>query len=373
MKPRFALALLGIAFACGCAAQNPDDSFDSVQTIILKRIGQHVQWNRHGKDDQAAAQAVAGLLAKDLTDETAVQIALLNNRELQATFEDLGIAQADLVQAGLLKNPVFSAAFEAADAGRGIKLQMSVVEDFISILRIPLRKRIAGADLRGAEVLSAKAAVDLAERVRAAVVRQQAAQALLDLRTTQKQSAEAGLDLAQRMRQAGNTSDLELYQRQVRREEAEVNLLAAQQTVSDGREELNVLLGLDGEQIKWTISGKLDDLPDAETSTEGLESLAAQSNFDLAAMRWQFDQAAAKADIAKSYGWLNDATIGPSVEKEADHGPWETGGTVSVPLPIFDFGQAERPAQSASFAVSTTAIWPNPSKSAAPPEPRRRT
>jgi cobalt-zinc-cadmium efflux system outer membrane protein len=342
VNARLGIALVGLLLTGGCAAQSSDDSFENVQTLISKRIGQHIQWNHHTKDDQAAEQAVTGLLSKDLTEEAAIQIALLNNRDLQATYESLGIAQADLVQAGLLKNPVFSAAIEAADAGRGVKIQMSLVEDFISILQIPLRKRIAGAELRAAELMSEKAVVELSQRVQEAVLRQEAALELVDLRTSQKEAAEAGLDLAQRMHNAGNSPDIELYQRQLRREETEINLLSAQQSVNDGREELNSLMGLDGEQTKWTIAAKLSDLPDVEISTEEIEKQAAESNFDLGVLRWQIELAAAKAGVAKSYGWLTDAQIGPSMEKEADHGPWETGGTFSVPLPIFDFGQAEK-------------------------------
>ena len=80
---------------------------DDVQHDISNRTGYTIQWNGRTTDDQAVAAAVAKMLANDLTADQAVQIALLNNHHLQATFEDLGIAQADLVQAGSLKNPVF--------------------------------------------------------------------------------------------------------------------------------------------------------------------------------------------------------------------------------------------------------------------------
>jgi outer membrane protein, heavy metal efflux system len=339
---RVGAATIGLGLAAGCAAEKGDPPFESVRSVIVQRTGQRVQWNRNSRDDDAVEAAVAGLLAKDMTEGSAVQIALLNNRDLQATYEDLGVAQADLVQAGLLKNPVFSAAFEAADAGGGIKLQMSVLEDFVSILQIPLRKRIAGAALEASELTAEKAVVELAGRVREAFIGYEAAAALLDLRGTEKQAAEAALDLAQRMHDAGNAGDMELYQRQVRREEAEVNLLAAQAAVNDGREQINLLLGLDGEQVKWTAAAKLADLPEQEAETDGIEQRATQSNFDLSGERWQIEQAAARAGVAKSFAWLDDAQIGPSVEKESEHGPWETGGAVSVPLPIFDFGQAEK-------------------------------
>jgi hypothetical protein len=48
---------------------------------------------------------VQKLLKEPLTVSSAVQIALLNNRGLQATFEEVGIAQADVIEAVTLPNP----------------------------------------------------------------------------------------------------------------------------------------------------------------------------------------------------------------------------------------------------------------------------
>ena len=85
--------------------------------------------------------------------DEAVQIALLNNRELQALYSDLGVAQADLVQAGLLKNPIFDAAilFPVASGGRP-KLELSAVWNFLDIFYVPLRKRVAAARFEEAKL-----------------------------------------------------------------------------------------------------------------------------------------------------------------------------------------------------------------------------
>ncbi|MDQ6622397.1 MAG: hypothetical protein M3Y86_02780, partial [Verrucomicrobiota bacterium] len=89
------------------AARTP--SAQNVQSSVRERIGQRVEWRKDAAADAEISQAVRALLRGTLTAERAVQIALLNNRELQATFEELGIANADLTEAGLLKNPVFDA------------------------------------------------------------------------------------------------------------------------------------------------------------------------------------------------------------------------------------------------------------------------
>jgi hypothetical protein len=51
---------------------------------------------------------VQTLLAQPLTADAAVQLALLNNSGLKASLTELGIAEAELVQAGRLRNPAFS-------------------------------------------------------------------------------------------------------------------------------------------------------------------------------------------------------------------------------------------------------------------------
>jgi cobalt-zinc-cadmium efflux system outer membrane protein len=281
------------------------------------------------------------LIAPILTCGSAVQIALLNNHDLQATFEDLGVAQADLVQAGLLKNPVFSAAFEPAEGGQGIKLQLSVMEDFLEILQIPMARKIAGAKLHAATLLVDKAVIELAVQVRLAFYRQQADQALADLRRTSDSGADAAMDLAERMHKAGNIADLPFYQQQVTREQARLDLADAQAAVARDREELNMLLGLRDDQTHWTITAPLPILPDQETDAATIEPQAVQSSFDLAATRWQIAQAASEAGIKDNFALLPDAEVGPSAEKESD-GLWETGAAVSIPVPIFDFGQTEQ-------------------------------
>ena len=77
---------------------------------VEERSASKIFWNSGTELDKEAAEKVGSLLKKKLTADDAVQIAMLNNRDLQAVYSDLGVAQADLVQAGLFKNPIFEAA-----------------------------------------------------------------------------------------------------------------------------------------------------------------------------------------------------------------------------------------------------------------------
>src|SRR5690606_37239486 len=123
-------------------------------------------------EDRAAMEAVRELLQGELDADAAVQVALLNNPELQATYEELGVAQAELVQAGLLANPIFEAEVKFHDGTAAF--EGGAIADFLHIFQVPLRRRIAEDALEAAKLRVTGAVVDLAGEVREAFYTQQA-------------------------------------------------------------------------------------------------------------------------------------------------------------------------------------------------------
>src|SRR5215207_9439443 len=97
------LVALAVTIA-GCSSASPRrDHLANVQRAIGERGEYRVHWNRGSPADAEVAASVRQLLAQPLSSDAAVQVALLNNPTLQATYEDVGVAQADLVGAGLLR------------------------------------------------------------------------------------------------------------------------------------------------------------------------------------------------------------------------------------------------------------------------------
>src|SRR4051812_27534990 len=125
-KITFLLFVIPATLITGCASSPPNAGFADVAKGVSDRTGQRVVWNQSSEDDSRATTAVNELLAQPLTPERATQIALLNNPTLQAAYEDLGVAQADLVQAGLLKNPVFDADAKFLESAGGTIIEISV-------------------------------------------------------------------------------------------------------------------------------------------------------------------------------------------------------------------------------------------------------
>ena len=94
--PLLARAAASLLLA-SCASTSPRPAFRDTAKLVESRIDQRITWNQAGADDAAVAQKVREFLARTLTVDGAVQISLLNNKTLQATYEDLSVAQADLV------------------------------------------------------------------------------------------------------------------------------------------------------------------------------------------------------------------------------------------------------------------------------------
>ena len=92
----------------GCASTSPRGAFEEVHGELRQRGVDSLYWHSGVEEDREVAATIEQLLKQDLTVESAVRITLLNNRRLQSVYQTLGIAQADLVQAGLLSNPVFA-------------------------------------------------------------------------------------------------------------------------------------------------------------------------------------------------------------------------------------------------------------------------
>src|SRR3990170_6044646 len=97
---RMAIAIVAVALATsGCAELARDDGMLAVETAAQADLGKEVVKIRDDRDAALVSARVRSLLAKPLTPSSAVQIALLNHRGLQAAFNELGISEAQLLEA----------------------------------------------------------------------------------------------------------------------------------------------------------------------------------------------------------------------------------------------------------------------------------
>jgi cobalt-zinc-cadmium efflux system outer membrane protein len=336
------LTALAAAALAGCAATVPEDAgFADVERVIAERIPQHrVVWDRGSGEDLAVQAAVRELLADELTPDEAVQIALLNNRGLQATYEDLGIAQADLVQAGLLSNPVFSAkARWTFDPSEGAELGFDLIQNFLDLLMLPARKRLAAVEFEETKLRVAGEILDLAVETREAYFAYQAAEQTARVLREIAAATQASYDLARRLDEAGNISERSLAAEQAALEQAKVDLAELEVTAYAERERLNRLMGLWGEvTAEWTVLDGLPDLPPETLPFERIEALAIQGNLELAAAHKEVQALATALGITRDYRWVGDVEVAIEYERETDDRNL-LGPRIAFALPVFDQGQ----------------------------------
>lgn len=330
---------IGCWLLSGCASMALDAGFHDVRTVVEDRNQVQIFWNNGTELDKEAEKKLGSLLNRKLTDDDAVQIALLNNRELQAVYSELGVAQADLVQAGLLSNPIFDAAVMFPTSGRGRPdIELSAAMNFLNIFYIPLRQRVAAARFDETKTRVTGAVLDFTGRVRGAFYAHEADEQMLELRHTIVQALDASFEIARRLSQAGNMTDLDLARERAQFEAAKLALRSAEISVRQSREELNLLMGIWGAQTQWQTAGRLPELPEQPLETKDIERLALERSLDLVQAQQRIIGAGEEFGLTRWTTLLPDFNTGPKGER--NDGAWEVGPQLEFAVPLFDQGQA---------------------------------
>jgi cobalt-zinc-cadmium efflux system outer membrane protein len=238
------------------------ETFQKVQTEVRDRSGADIRWEKQMAARQETAAVVAKLLRKPLTVASAVQIALLSNRGLQATFVTVPNPSVDFD----VQFPVVAAQMN--------RYGWLVAQEFVQILMIPLKKKIAEERLEAAELRVAAETLRLVAEVKAAYFTYQGEQQLLTRLKIIQETNAAALDLAQKQFEAGNITDFALLQSQSSYSQGRLDLAKAETDLRSQREKLNRLLGLWGEDTDWEIKGDIMPTADSDFTTKRLESLA---------------------------------------------------------------------------------------------------
>lgn len=318
---------------------DPSADFDAVDRAVAERSGgKRLLWMRGGASDHNSQAAAAKLLDRQLTADSAAQIALLNNRSLQAELEELGIARADYVQALLPRNPEFG--FHVDRSRLGSSYEYEALGEVMHLLLLPLTKKVAARELEQARLRVAGKALELVADTKTAFFELQAREQLVSRLKLIAGTNEAGLDVAQRQHQAGNVTDLDLANQQALYSQSKIEIARTQAQIRSDRERLNRLMGLWGRDINWRIAPQLPAVPGREVSLANLEKRAVEERIDVALARRKV--AAAGMGLKVRAG----TRFAPVSIKAGIHGEEESdserrrGPTFNFELPLFDFGQA---------------------------------
>jgi cobalt-zinc-cadmium efflux system outer membrane protein len=324
----------------GCASTNATPGFRDVATTVHQRTGHTARWNHATPEDEDVDRAVRGLLDKPLSADGAVQVGLLRNPRLQATYEDLSIAQADVVQAGLLSNPVFSADITTAERDAlDPNLIGGVTQSFLDLLLIPAKHTIAASQFDEVRYRVSDELLAFDAQVRGAYFVAVGAEHLLALRRAIADAERTSLELARRQREAGNVNDLALASERALSDQADIDVVDAQADALGARERLTRLMGLWGGEAAWNALDRLPDLPAGEPALEHLESRAVGERLDLAALRQQVQTLHYAVNLAETSRWTGPIDLGVDVAR-LKNGSVVVGPRAAIELPVFDQRQA---------------------------------
>jgi outer membrane protein TolC len=327
-----ALAVLG-----GCASFSPDGAFGPVAQATQARLGQSVQWPRSETDRLAVAQRVSELLARPLAADDAVQVALLNNRGLRASFAELGITEAEVVQAGRLPNPGFS--FARLKRGDEVELERGFHFNVARLIAMPLIQQLEARRLARVQADTTLAVLALAADTRKAYIQALAAEETVRYMQQVRQTAEASAELARRMQQIGNFNKLQRAREQAFYADAALNLARAEQVRRSTRERLTRLMGLWGPQTAFELPARLPDLPARPEDRPDIEAVALAQRLDVQGARLAAEQTARNLGLTKATRFVNVLELGV-VHNSSNEAPTQRGWEIGVELPLFDWGDA---------------------------------
>lgn len=346
---RMLAASLSVLALGGCATWSADGGFDTVQLVSGRELDKEATRIRTPEEAAAARERVRGFLAKPLNAESAVQIALLNNRGLQAAYSDLGIAETVMVEASLPPSPIFSVS-RLASGGLVAEVERQIVVNILGLATLPQRSAIARKRFRQAQLAAARRTLEVAAKARRDFYRVAAAHQTVHLLERGQESASAGAELLDELGRTGAAPKIDQAREQAFYAELTAQLAQARLRHTQASEAMIRTLGLWGsdlERIKET--GALPPLPSRPVTQADVETEALRRRLDLQIARLDLNalgQSLGLEQATRFVDLLELSGISTTEREEViEHGESEIERTrlkgieVEFRVPIFDFGE----------------------------------
>ncbi|MFZ6773501.1 TolC family protein [Undibacterium sp. SXout7W] len=320
-----------------CTTFSKDGGFSDVEQAARQHLKKDIVWQRTGSEQGPINGRVGELLKSPLSVEDAVQVALLNNQGLQASFYELGISESEFVQAGRLPNPGFS--FGRSRQGENIEIDRSVSFNIARLFMLPYLKQMEQHRFEQTKRDVTMKMLALASETRKAYYMSVAADQSVLYMQQVKRAADAGGELAKRAAAAGNFNKLQQAREQAFYSEAVLNLARAEQAQIRNREKLIRLMGLHGAQTTFSLPARLPDLPKTPEEMGDVEQIAMTRRLDVQAARLGTAQLANNLGLSKATRFVNVLEVGGVRNSFSDQAV-QRGYSVSLELPLFDWSDA---------------------------------
>jgi outer membrane protein TolC len=365
-RTRTFAGLLGLGLLLGgCASFSPDGGLSVARNYASLELKKDIV---KVNDEGIALTAEAGveqLLRRPLTADSAVQIALLKNRGLQAAFNDLGVSEAQFVQATLPPSPQLS--ITQWGLGFNTEIERSVAASVLELATLPIRAEIARQRFQADQYRAAEQVLRLAGEARRQFYRTVAANQAVTYLEQALASSESASTLAKQLGETGALNKLEQAREQAFYSELGAQLAKARVQQRAERERLTRLLGLWGREIDFRLPNGLPPLPGRLVDGRAIEAEAISKRADVQAARFELQLLVGQFGLNQASGFISVFDVGfanrysqtrtvggggeggaPKVDKASLN-----GFTANLVIPIYDFGTtAIRGAKEAYFGAA---------------------
>lgn len=277
--------------------------------------------------------AVASVIAKPISADDAVRLALMQSPRMRELYSELGFAQADVYDATRLSNPVLG--YVRLSAANVIKTTWSVSQSFTELLFIGYRSHIARSQLLQTQQRVANEVLALEADVRIQYYRYVGATLIAQMRSRAAETAKIAARYAQQLYDAGNISALQLSREQAAAGIADLNRRHA---LTEGLVAHSTLLSSMGMPLIDSQVEFVEQLPLPAAFSADIKSLQAwalMNRLDLAAAREAVTMWTANATHARRWRWFGSGSLGAERERETS-GETLKGPSATLELPLFN-------------------------------------
>ncbi|MCA2407960.1 TolC family protein [Rhizobium leguminosarum bv. viciae 248] len=345
----FPLALSGCV--TGTEYSRKEAGFTSVANKTATVTAKETVWIQNQNQARSAAAQVKSLLprTKPLDVETAVQIALLNNKGLQAAYADLGDSAADAWQTTMFLNPTVAVGLTGIGTP-GLEAFKTVEGAVVTnILALATKKRdieIADTRFRQAQLNAAVRTLQLAADTRRAWINAVAAWENVGQLQRAQATADAASELAQKLGETGAMAKGAQAREHVFVAELAGETAKARLAARLTKEELTRLLGLWGSDLDYQVPNSLPSLPKVVVKRDTIEAEALRNRIDLQVAKLGLEATARSYGLTEATRYVTDLEIltGLETEREIEDGDKKVDTTgfaeLEFAIPIFDTGKA---------------------------------
>jgi outer membrane protein TolC len=347
----FPLILGACATAIPGAYTEPKAGFSNVSNQTSTSIGKRTAFAQTQAENVVLKKQVHGMVhRKTISADTAVQVALLNNKGLQASYANVGLSAADAWQQSTPENPVVSIGILGIGAAE-LGLYRAIEGMFATnILDAKTRKqRVALADInfRSAQLGAVNDTLTLANQTRQAWINAVSAFEAASYLKRAKATSDAGSELASKLGETGALNKAGQAREHAFNAELAGQLAKARLNATRAKEDLTKLMGLWGTEVDYYVPDALPALPRSVGRITNIEGKALRNRLDLQVAKLGLEAQAAAFGLTDQTQLLTDLEIiaGFEAEREADGGKTETETTPQIELefaiPIYDTGKAQ--------------------------------